>query len=282
MKRTTLYNLIMVLVISLCMTVGAASGQTLIFQDTFDAGLASNWTTGTNTAINSLPAFSVENGKLVWHQGWDYIESVTAFTGNFRVEVDVERPGASVGCKDFSLELVNVPAYSGAFRFQYGTYAKDSIVLGQAPNYTSRSAGFEGACIQNSTSSFLREMPTVQPHTGTMSLTYLNGQVIFSFMNSQGQSIQTPAATVGAIGATKIRIAATASQLHYVSAVRVYSLDDASAGDCSNLNLNNFSIEIPCIMVGGKKYRLNLLYDPAVPGGIYWKLDINSLQEVTN
>lgn len=267
---------------------GTASGETLLFQDGFDSLLNSNWTTGTNTAVHGggVAAFTTENSKLVWNQTWDYIETASAFSGNFRVEVDIERTGASSGCKDFSVELVNAPLYSGAVRMQYGTYEKDSIGLGPAPDFSSiHGTEWQGVCfstVYNTVNSYyLREMDTVLPHTGTVSLTYLNGQVTFAFKNSQGQTIQTPAANVGNIGATKVRISSPLMQLHYVNAVRIYSLDNA-AGECSVFNLNDFSIDTACIQIGEKKYRLKLLYDPNIQGGIYWKLDLNSLQELNN
>lgn len=285
MKRVVMF---MFAIFILIVIGGTASGETLLFQDGFDSALSSNWTTGTNTAVHSggVAAFTVEDSKLVWNQTWDYIETASAFSGNFRVEVDIERTGASSGCKDFSVELVNAPLYSGAVRMQYGTYEKDSIVLGPAPNFSSiHGTEWQGICFSSvnntANSAYLMEMDTVLPHTGTVSLTYLNGQVTFAFMNSQGQTIQTPAANIGNTAATKIRISSPLMNLHYVNAVRIYSLDN-TAGECSVFNLNDFSINTACIQIGEKKYRLKLLYDPNIQGGIYWKLDLNSLQEVNN
>ena len=277
---------VLVLVIFIVLAASAmAAAETLVFNDDFTAGLG-NWQPGCNTALHTAPTLAVEGGKVVWHQGWDYIESNQAFSGNFRVEVDIERSNSSPQCKDFSLELVNAPAFAGAFRFQYGTYRKDSVLLGQAPKYNTISS-FEhlGECIHHSTSSYLREMDTVAgvPHTGTISLTYNNGQLTMAYKNSLGQTIQTPAAAVGNLGATKIRIAAVSGSPNgsgdYVNAVRVYSLDNAAAGDCTTIDLNNLNLNIPCLMIGGHKYRMRLLYDPSVQGGYYWKLDLTSLQE---
>ncbi len=270
---------VLVLIIFIVLVAGtAAIAETLIFNDDFSAGLG-NWYAGCNTAMYAAPTLAIEGNKLAWHQGWDYIESNQSFSGNFRVEVDVGRDAGSPQCKDFSIELVNAPAFAGAFRFQYGTYRKDSVLLGQAPNYTCRSSNCTGACIQNSTSPYLQEMDTVTPHIGTVSLTYRDGQVTLAFKNTLGQTIQTPAAAVGDLGATKIRIAAV-SNYDYVNAVRVYSLDNTAAGDCSTLNLNNLNIDMPCLMIGGHKYRLRLLYDPSIQGGYYWKLDLTSIQDV--
>lgn len=284
MKKVALSDIVMIMFFVLLTTMGTASSETLTFQDSFDSGIGANWTTGTNTAMHSASAFTVEDGKVSWNQSWDYIETSAAFSGNFRVEVDIDRPGASNQCKDFSVELVNAPLYSGAVRLQYGTYKKDCIELGQAPDFTSSTQGYRGVCLSlhGTGSSYFREMDTVTPHTGTVSLTYLNGQITFAFRNSQGQTICTPAADAGDIGATKIRISSQAVQLHYVSEVRLYSLDDVPASNCAAVDLNSLNIDIPCIQVGEKKYHIKLIYDPSVQGGIYWKLDMNFLQEVTD
>jgi len=97
------------------------------------------------------------------------------------------------------------------------------------------------------TAAYLREIDTVEgvPHTGTISLTYNNGQLTMAYKNSLEQTIQTPA-----------------------------------AGDCTTIDLNSLNLNIPCLMIGGHKYRMRLLYDPSVQGGHYWKLDLTSLQEV--
>ncbi len=278
MRKTAAIKVLALVIFILLLTTAMAAAETLVFQDDFAAGLG-KWQAGCNTAMYAGPRMAVENGKLAWHQGWDYIESNQTFSGNFRVEVDLERTQGSGQCKDFSLELVNAPAFAGAFRFQYGTYRKDSILLGAAPNYTSRSE--YGDCINDSNSPYLREMDTVlgNVHTGTISLTCNNGQLTMTYRNSQGQTIQTPAAYVGDIGATKIRIAATSSGGSYVDAVRVYSLDgSAGSADCTTVDLNTLNLDIPCLVINGQKYRLRLLYDPNIQGGLYWKLDLNSLQ----
>jgi hypothetical protein len=51
-------------------------------------------------------------------------------------------------------------------------------------------------------------------------------------------------------------------------------------GGCALLNLNDLAIEMPCIDAGGAKYKVRLIYDPAIPDGLHWKLDINSVQQL--
>ena len=276
-RTTATLNVLVLAIFIFLLTTTVAAAETLIFQDDFSAGLT-NWQVGYNTAQHEGSQLSVEDGKLSWNQGWDYIETLQSFSGNFRVEVDVERPGASVQCKDYSIELVSTPLYAGALRLQYGLYRKDSILLGQGPDYSSNSSGYQGECIHNSGSEFLQEMDTVTPHTGTASLVYQNGQLMMSFKNINGQTIQTPSASIGNIGSTKIRIAATASQLHYVTAVRVYSLDSTAGSDCATFDPVTWDVNIPCLMIGTQKYSLRLIYDPTIQGGYYWKLDLSSLQ----
>lgn len=278
MKRAAEILKRLVLVVFIFLFTGSmATAETLIFQDDFTAGF-DNWQVGYNTAMHQSSQMNIEGGKLIWGQGWDYVETLQSFSGNFRVEVDVERPGASVQCKDYSIELVNAPSYAGALRLQYGLYGKDSILLGQGPDYNSVSAGYQGECIHNSSSEFLREMDTATPHTGTASLTYQDRSLTMSFKNSSGQTIQTPSVLIGDIGSTKIRIAATSSQLHYVTAVRVYSLDSSAACGCATFDPISWGVNIPCLMIGDQKYSLKLIYDPTIPEGFYWKLDLSSLQ----
>ena len=273
-------------VFSVLIVSGTSFSESLIFSDSFDNGLSSSrWTAGYNAAWNKHsegPAFTVENGKLAWHQAWDYIESTTSFQGDFRVEVDVESPSSHKQCIDFAVELVEVPDYSGAFRFRYGSYAYDGIELGEAPDYEVGGTNAQGICvsIHHDGSDFFREMATVQPYTGTLILTYQQGNIKFAFRNSQGRTIETPAAHVGDIAPTAVRIGSNAMFDHYVDAVRVYSLDGDSSDSCATVDLNTLAIDIPCVDVGGVKYKLRLIYDPSIHGGYYWKLDPSSLQPV--
>ena len=207
-----------------------AFGENLVFSDDFSGGLSANWTTGTNTAVNSAPTVGVSGGRVEWTNGWDYIETKASYSGNFRVEVDVQRIQGSVACKDFVIEFVNARGAAGALRLQYGSINKDSINLGQGPSLDSESDGYEGVCIDDNTG-YQKEMSATSTHTGVATLTYADGKIKFGFLSSAG-TIETPWKTVGAMDATKIRIWATTDS-RFVDEVRVYTDDSPGGGDTS-------------------------------------------------
>ncbi|MFO8084427.1 MAG: hypothetical protein R6U27_08925 [Desulfobacterales bacterium] len=102
-------------------------------------------------------------------------------------------------------------------------------------------------------------------------------QVKFAFKNNNGGTIETPWKHAGSPGARKIVIWGTTAS-RFVDAVRVYSLSGAHPENCSCMDMSNFDIVIPCLIVNGVKLRLRLNYDPNISGGIYWKLDESFLE----
>ncbi len=258
--------------------ISAAQAETLIFSDDFSRGFGANWTTGTNTSLNNRPEVSVQDARVAWQQGWDYIETVQSFEEPFRVEVDLERTQGSVQCKDFAVELVGAEGMSGVLRLGYGNQRWHTINLGQAPSRDSRGAAFQGVCARDD-SGYMAERPELLPHRGTLSLTYQDNQVKVVFRNQNGETIETPWKHAGSLGARKIAIWAT-SKFRFVDSVRVYSLSGVPDGECAYLDMSNLNIVLPCLMIEGAQYRLRLLYDPNVSGGIYWKLDESSLEFV--
>ena len=206
-------------------------GESLVFQDDFSGGLNAHWISGTNTAVNSSPTVGVNSGRVEWTQGWDYIETKTAFSGNFRVEVTLQRSAGSVACKDFVIEFVNARGYTGALRLQYGSINKDSINLGQGPSLDSISTNYEGICVNDNTG-YKKEMPTTSTHSGTATLTYADGKIKFGFLSSGG-TIETSLATVGTMDETKIRIWATTNS-RFVDDVKVYADEPQGSGSTGN------------------------------------------------
>ena len=232
---------------------GAANSDTVVFQDSFTGALSTNWQTGTNRALNAGgPKVGVVGGRVSWTQRYDYIESKQTFSGDFRVEVDLERGAGSNQCKDFVIELVSVVNTSGILRLQYGSIALDSINVGQAPSLNSLSAGYQGICIDDG-GPYLNEMATVTPHRGTVSLTYRGGNVTFSFKNNLGETITTPAVSVGEIGSTRIRIWATMNE-RYVDEVRVYNSSGGCMANTTSLEVDGASyiLDIPSLCIGGQ------------------------------
>ncbi len=260
--------------------VGTSRAEELVFSDDFSAGLAANWTIGTNTAVSDEAAVKVQDGRVEWFQGHDYIESVLSFEGPLRVEVDLERTLASDACRDFTIELAGVEELSGVLRLQYGNIKKDTVNLGAAPFLDSNDRGFEGVCVEDETG-YMAEMDTLSPHKGTATLTYKDGKVQFSYTNFEGGKVETPWKQAGTLPASKVRIWSS-TKFRFVDAVRVYasaaSEGNTGNGGCGVVNMENYTISLPCIMIDGVPHQLDLLYDPSIPGGHYWMLDVASLK----
>ena len=232
-----------------------AFGGTLIFEDNFSGSLSTNWQTGTNTALNSGgPTVAIDRGRVTWTQGWDYIETKQTFSGNLRIEVDLERTSGSVQCKDFVIELTQAPAATGILRLQYGSYALDSISVGEGPLTDSIGAGWRGICI-NDGGSYLTEMPTVTPHVGKGIITYQDQNMILGFENYDAEKIEAPSIYVGDIGGSKIRIWGT-SKFRYVDAVRVYDLSGGCPANMVDVQLEGEDIilNVPSLCFYGEMF----------------------------
>ncbi|WP_139786696.1 hypothetical protein [Desulfamplus magnetovallimortis] len=275
MKKATIY--FTTILISSFLMLPLIQAETLIFSDDFTSNL-SNWSTGTKESLNDAPEIYVEDGRLTWPQGYDYIETNESFTPPIRVEVDLERTQGSVGCKDFSVEFTGTDGIAGVLRLQYGATTKDTINLGSPISITQGGSSGLGVCV-NDTTGYTAEMETVSPHQGTVAMTYMDNKVKFSFTNYVGETIETPWKNFEEPGSKKIRIWATAA-FRYVDNVRIYSLSDASQGseNCASVNLTDMNIDMPCIMIDGVKYQAKFNFDPSIQGGLYWKLDPSSLK----
>lgn len=219
-KLATVFMMLGILLFSV-VTSGA---DTLVFSDDFSTGFGTTWIVGTNTAVNNAPEVNVQSERVVWTQGYDYIESTGAITGSFRIEIDLERTYGSNACNDFVIELVDATGVAGALRLQYGSINKDTINLGNAPATNSSGSGYRGVCVTDQTG-YLAEMDTVSPHKGTAAIIYKDDKVQFTFKNHNGQTIETPQKQAGALEPQKIRIWAVGNH-RFVDAVRVYTLDD--------------------------------------------------------
>ena len=49
---------------------------------------------------------------------------------------------------------------------------------------------------------------------------------------------------------------------------------------CAQANSENYTIDMPCLILNGKAYKAKMVFDPDVPGGLYWKLDLDSFKQV--
>ncbi len=236
---------------------GMANGESPVFQDDFTGSLTTNWTPGTNTAVNAGGhQLTVADGRLAWSQKYDHIESKRTFSGDFRVEVDLERTQGSNQCKDFVIELTAAPESTGVLRLQYGGVALDSINVGDGPLTNVAGSTAQGVCIGDG-GQWLVEAPTASPHDGTASLTYQDGKLTFSFQNTNGETITTGPVSVGDIGDTTLRIWGMAN-FRYVDEVRVYDLADGCPSTATSLEISGegvYDLTIPSLCVGGQTHQ---------------------------
>ncbi len=238
---------------------GMANGETMVFQDSFTGALTTNWTPGTNTAVHAGGhQLAVADGSLVWSQSYDHIESKRTFSGDFRVEVDLERTQGSTRCWDFAIELTSASENTCVLRLQYGSQAVDSINVGAAPSTNTGGSTGTGVCVGDG-GQWSAEAPTASPHDGTATLTYQNGNLTFSFMNTNGETITTGPVAVGDIGETTLRIWAM-TNFRYVDEVRVYDLADGCPSSTPSLQVgaSGYDLTIPSLCYDGQTYELNL------------------------
>ncbi len=238
---------------------GMANGESLIFQDSFTGSLTTNWAPGTNTSIHAGGhQLSVAGGRLAWSQSYDHIESKRTFSGDFRVEVDLERTQGSNQCRDFAFELTTAGEYTGVLRLQYGGVALDSINVGDAPSANGGGSGALGVCIGDG-GQWLVETPTTTPHSGTVSLTHQDGTLTFSYTNADGETITTGPISVGDVGDAKLRIWGMTAY-RYVDEVRVYDLADGCPSTATSLEIGaaSYDLTIPSLCYDGQTYEMNL------------------------
>jgi len=175
---------------------------TLLFMDDFETGdLSTNWTVG-----GSEPqTITVVGGRVEARSNGQYIETRQSFSGNFRVELDVEKQGAlDHGCWDFIVD-----AYSNGY-LRFDTNGQDGIT-------------FDDSCPSNLPNSY----DASGINKGTIVYTYSAPYILFSFINDEGNVLNAGGINVGYFGSTKIRIslAAHAGSPRYVDNVKVYRID---------------------------------------------------------
>ncbi len=256
--RTSIWMAALTILFSIAIC-GMANGETLSLQDSFTGSLTTNWTPGTNTVKHpGGHQLAVGGGRLAWSQGYDYIESKRTFSGEFRVEVDLEKTQGSSQCWEFAFELTSASEYTGVLRQQYGSIRLDSINVGDAPSTNTGGSTSTGVCIDDG-GPWLVEAETVTPHSGTATLTYQGGKLTFSFQNSAEESLTTGPVNVGDIGDSNLRIWGMANHL-YVDEVRVYDLSDGCPSTAASLEVGaaSYDITIPSLCYGGQTYEMNL------------------------
>ncbi len=233
-----------------------ATAETLVFQDSFNGALSTNWQPGTNTAINpGGHRLTVADGRLIWNQNRDYVESKLAFKGDFRIEVDLERTLGSNQCWDFAIELTTAATHAGVLRMQYGLQETDSINIGNAPSPNAGGSNSLGVCVGDG-GPYSKEMPTTAQHVGTAIMTYQAGNLSFGFINLKGSAIAAGPIAIGAIDAAHVRIWGM-SAYRFVDEVRVYDLSDTCPADVTLLEVGpggSYDLTIPSLCFDGQVY----------------------------
>ncbi len=220
---------ILFLLLAMIFLVGEFSLAATVLDDDFSTGLG-NWTTGTNTFINTSSSVSIVNSRVEFDQQYDYIQSKSTFTGDFSVSVELGKVSGSDQCLDFIIELVGAPQTSGLLRLRYGIHNYYSINLGQASTLTTNDTG---NCVDDAELHNLKEMGTSgSPYKGTATLTYKLGSIKFSFTHSTLGKIETAWVSVGDLGATAVRIwgCGANNAERYVDHVKIDSPSSSAGG----------------------------------------------------
>jgi hypothetical protein len=205
--------------------------ETEVLNDTFSGPLSTNWNTGTNTKNNpGGPTVAIVNGEVNFSQLYDYIETKKSFSGDLRIEMDLERISGSPQCADFYVELVDLDGVAAIQRFRYGGDAKDSINIGKPP-VDGESNTWD--CIREP--QYLKEMDHSGVSEGTLKLTYEDEKVQVSFTNEEGATITTSSVSAGSCSSTKVRIWAlgNSGSVRYLDNVKIISLCADGSGDNS-------------------------------------------------
>ena len=104
-----------------------ANSEELIFSDDFNRSeIGDNWTTGTGCEEDTIV---IIDGRIRATANCNYIRTVRDFSGNLRIEFDVEKEGTSDhDCWDFAVDLKALYNYWGGVRFDYNNVDSVGIV----------------------------------------------------------------------------------------------------------------------------------------------------------
>lgn len=179
----------------------------LVFFDDFEGDdFDERWISGSTCESDTITNVG---GRIQATENCNYIETLGLFSGNLRIEVDVEKVGAQDhGCWDFYVELAEIGA-SGALRFD--TNGVDAIGIG----YLWDICGDQ------------YEMDPSASNAGRAVLTYTDPYIQFLFENTDGNVLATGEVPVGTSGPSPIRIwlAAYPDSPRYIDNVSIYQLD---------------------------------------------------------
>jgi hypothetical protein len=181
--------------------------ENLVFFDDFqEDDFQEKWISGGACGPDTITNV---DGRIQATENCNYIETLEYFSGNLRIEVDVEKVGhQDHTCWDFYVELASIQA-TGAIRFDWN--GVDGIGIG----YIWETCGDEFV------------MDPSAPNEGRAVLTYSEPYLHFYFENTDGEVLATNEIPVGSFGASPIRIwlAAHPDTPRYIDNVSIYQLN---------------------------------------------------------
>ena len=203
-KGIQAWGVVILIILISVFTAGMAVAE-VVLSDDFSSGLT-NWDVGTNINQNSsgVPNVTVDDGRCVFHQMYDYIETKVALTNDFEISFDIFNPlNRAPGCGAFWIQLLTAPDLGGIFRFRYGTQNRESINIVKPPTPTLGLSEIgcidEGAYLQNIYEGSL-------PRQGSLTLYCSDSKIKVAYMDDEGHHIETGWASIDTFTSTKIRI----------------------------------------------------------------------------
>ena len=162
-----------------------AYADQLIFSDDFEGGVldSNKWISGSGGGDPNT--ITVTGGRVQATANSNFIETVQEFSGDFRLEMDVEKVGDSDhSCWDFMVELRAFGGTSGVIRFDYD--------------------GIDGIGIGDTCSEGYFPLDGNSINKGKAIFTYSNSYLLFSFINDDGDVLHAAGKYVGEYGPAKL------------------------------------------------------------------------------
>jgi len=188
-----------------CAFTLCTAAEELVFSDDFSKpDFDKKWVSGATCEDNTI---KVVDGRVQATLNCNFIQTKEEFSGDLRVEVDVEKVGGQFhGCWDFFVELTGANGAAGVIRFDYNMI--DGIAAGEAPE----------------TCGDQIHRPASAPNKGRAILHYSAPYLHFTFINADGKVLSTASTFTGGFEKSAVRIwlAAQKETPRYVDNVKVY------------------------------------------------------------
>jgi len=212
---------------SLC---GSANSADLIFSDDFNrAEVGDNWITGASPPECGSDSITIVDGRIQATENCNFIETTQIFSGNLRIEFDVEKVGSGIyDCWDFWVAIGGKK--TGVIRFDFDDVDGIAIDL-TSPCRVQES--FDGGGPNKGKAIYILK-------DGILHFEFINADLEVLFATSQFVDNFSP-------GSLTISIAGEANTPRYIDNVRVYSLptlplaDLDKDGDVDGTDLDKFS-----------------------------------------